>query len=135
MNEITVKTIIAATINKVWQCWTQTEHITEWNFAGEDWHCPKADNSLVPGGEFHFIMAAKDGSASFDFWGTYIKIETEKFIEIILGDGRKMSVTFEVIDDATTVTEKFEPEEINTLELQKAGWQAILDNFKKHAEG
>jgi uncharacterized protein YndB with AHSA1/START domain len=106
----------------------------KWNFASEDWHCPKADNNLVPGGEFHYLMAAKDGSFSFDFWGTYIKIEMEKFIEIILGDGRKMSVSFEVMGQATTVTEIFEPEEENALELQKAGWQAILDNFRKHAE-
>ena len=134
MISITVKTIILLPVDKVWQYWTLPEHITGWNFAGTDWHCPKALNNLVQGGDFHYIMSAKDGSVSFDFWGTYINIHEEKSIEIILGDGRKMLVQFESLGDSTAVVETFEPEDENSLELQKTGWQAILDNFRKYSE-
>ncbi len=123
-----------APISKVWQYWTLPEHIMNWNFAGSDWHCPSATNNLVVGGEFHYLMAAKDGSFSFDFWGTYQNIEFEKSIDILLGDGRKMAVYFEVIPEGTIVTETFEPETENSPELQKTGWQSILDNFKKYLE-
>jgi uncharacterized protein YndB with AHSA1/START domain len=134
MNKIIVETTIDAPLEKVWQCWTQPEHITKWNFASDDWHCPSAENNLVVGGEFHYAMAAKDASFSFDFWGTYNKIETEKLLEITLGDGRKMSVIFERNEAGTIVTEVFEPETTNSLELQKTGWQLILNNFKQHVE-
>jgi uncharacterized protein YndB with AHSA1/START domain len=86
------------------------------------------------GGEFHYTMSARDNSMSFDFWGTYKKIEKEKNIEILLGDGRSMLVTFEMIDTTTIVTEKFEPENENPVEMQQAGWQMILDNFKRYVE-
>ncbi len=134
MEMITVASKINAPLNKVWQCWTEAQHVEKWNFASDDWHCPKAANKLVMGGEFHYEMAAKDGSANFDFWGTYTSIETEKLIEIVLGDERKMAVSFEFKDGVTTVTETFEPENINSIELQKTGWQAILDNFKQYVE-
>lgn len=134
MDLISVQSSINAPIDKVWQCWTQAEHIKNWNFASPDWHCPVASNNLVAGGEFHYIMAAKDQSFEFDFWGTYTSIETKKSIDVILGDSRKMSVTFEVKGKETIVTELFEPEQINSPELQKTGWQSILDNFKKYVE-
>jgi uncharacterized protein YndB with AHSA1/START domain len=108
--------------------------VTGWNFASPDWYCPQADNNLSDGGEFHYIMSAKDGSASFDFWGTFQRIDPGKHLEIILGDGRKMSVFFEDSGQYTTVTEVFEPENVNPEELQRAGWQAILDNFRQYAE-
>ena len=95
MNSITITSNINAPINLVWQCWTKEEHIKNWNFASPEWHCPYAINSLIKGGEFHYTMAAKDNSMSFDFWGTYQKIEKEKSIEIVLGDGRLMKVDFE----------------------------------------
>ncbi len=132
MNEITVTTFVQVPRSKAWEYWTSPTHIIHWNFASADWHCPTATNQLELGGEFHYIMSAKDGSFSFDFWGTYTKIETEKSIEILLGDGRKMTVQFEETTDGTIITEIFEPEKINSLELQKAGWQAIVDNFKKY---
>lgn len=132
MGVIIVTAIIKTPINKVWNYWIRTNHITKWNFASNDWYCPKADNNLLVGGEFHYQMAAKDGSFSFDFWGTYTKIESEKLIEIILGDGRTMSVQFEKLAEGTKVTESFEPEGENSLELQKMGWQSILDNFKNY---
>lgn len=135
MKQITVSANIKAPLTMVWKCWTESNHVQNWNFASSDWHCPTAENDLNIGGEFHYMMAAKDGSFSFDFWGTFINIQEEKSLEIILGDGRKMSVLFEGIGEETIITEIFEPEEINSTELQKEGWQAILDNFKKYAEG
>lgn len=134
MNPITVTSTINASINKVWDCWTKAAHVEKWNFASDDWHCPEAKNNLIVGGEFHYTMAAKDNSMSFDFWGTYQEIIFQKLIEIILGDGRKLSVTFEEIENGVKVTEVFDPETENPIELQHAGWQMILDNFKKYTE-
>ena len=132
---ITVNATIQAPITKVWDYWTNPEHVKNWNFAASDWHCPEANNNLEVGGEFHYTMSAKDNSFSFDFWGTYQKIELEANLEIILGDGRHMKVSFETIDNTTVVTESFEPEKVNPEEMQRAGWQMILDNFKKYVEG
>lgn len=134
MNLITVQSTIYAPISKVWEYWTKEEHVENWNFAISDWHCPNATNNLVVGGEFHYTMAAKDNSMSFDFWGTYKKIEIERQIEIVLGDGRPMIVNFEASDAGILVTEQFEPEQQNPAERQQAGWQMILDNFKKYVE-
>ena len=134
MNLIKVQADINGPLAKVWEFWTNEEHVQNWNFAAADWHCPKATNNLVEGGEFHYTMAAKDNSFSFDFWGTYQKIETNKNIEILLGDGRRMLVTFETSATGTIVTEQFEPETQNPPEMQKAGWQMILDNFKTYVE-
>ena len=134
MNLIKVESIINAPTSKVWESWTNEEHVKNWNFASSDWHCPNAINNLVVGGEFHYTMSAKDNSMSFDFWGTYEKIEIEKSIEILLGDDRKMKVTFESLNAGTIVTEEFEPEQENPAEMQRAGWQMILDNFKKYLE-
>jgi uncharacterized protein YndB with AHSA1/START domain len=134
MNQIEVKSTINAPLSQVWEFWTLPNHIVNWNFASNDWHCPKAENNLEIGGEFHYLMEAKDGSFNFDFWGTYVNIEVEKQIEILLGDGRKMSVLFEFSDNKTIITEKFDPESVNPVELQKAGWQMILDNFKLYIE-
>ena len=131
---ITVTTIINAPLLKVWEYWVKEEHIKNWNFAASDWHCPNATNNLLKGGEFHYTMAAKDNSFSFDFWGTYQKIELEKLLEITLGDGRQMKVGFEAKGDSTVVTEQFEPENQNPEDMQKAGWQMILDNFKFYVE-
>lgn len=134
MEQIEVKTIINAPISKVWECWTSPKHVVNWNFASNDWHCPKAENNLIIGGEFHYFMEAKDGSFGFDFWGTYVIIEDGKYIEILLGDGRKMTVVFEVSENETILIEKFDPETENSIELQKTGWQMILDNFKLYVE-
>jgi uncharacterized protein YndB with AHSA1/START domain len=134
MNLVTVKSNIKAPLNKVWDYWTNEIHIINWNFAAADWHCPNATNNLTVGGEFHYTMAAKDSSFSFDFWGTYQKIDTEKNIEILIGDGRYMKVTFESTGAGTIVTERFEPEQENPVEMQQAGWQMILDNFTKYVE-
>jgi uncharacterized protein YndB with AHSA1/START domain len=134
MAYITIETTISAPIAQVWETWTSPEHIQHWNFASPDWHCPKATSDLKVGGEFHYEMAAKDGSFSFDFWGTFQQIEEGKMIASILGDGRNMQVTFEATEAGTKVVEQFEPESQNPEEMQKAGWQMILDNFKSYAE-
>ncbi|MEY2940865.1 MAG: hypothetical protein RJA67_550 [Bacteroidota bacterium] len=134
MAYITIETTINAPIAHVWEKWTKPEHIQNWNFASPDWHCPKATTELQVGGEFHYEMASKDGSMSFDFWGTFQQIEDGKMIASVLGDGRKMQVTFETTEAGTKVTEQFEPENQNPEEMQKAGWQMILDNFKSYVE-
>lgn len=134
MNLLTVRATIKAPLNKVWNCWTEAAQVQHWNFASSDWHCPAVSNNLIVCGEFHYTMAAKDNSAQFDFWGTYQVIEINKRIEIVLGDGRIMKVLFDETQDGIIVTEQFEPENQNPIDLQQAGWQMILDNFKNYVE-
>jgi uncharacterized protein YndB with AHSA1/START domain len=133
-SKITVEATINAPIETVWACWTQPIHITHWNNASDDWHTTEATNDLQIGGKFSSIMAAKDGSFSFDFWGIYDAVETHKLIAYTLGDGRDVQILFTLKGNQTTVTEVFEPEDENPIELQKGGWQAILNNFKKYVE-
>jgi uncharacterized protein YndB with AHSA1/START domain len=135
MEMITVEAIIEAPINKVWDLWTRPENVQHWNFASPDWHCPKATSDFKVGGEFHYIMAAKDGSVDFDFCGTFTKILDQSFIEIFLEDGRELNIQFESEGEHTRIIETFEPEEVNSMELQKQGWQSILNQFKFYAEG
>jgi len=131
---ITVQTSIQKPIVHVWNCFTQPEHITQWNQASEDWYCPKAENDCTVGGKFVYTMAAKDESVSFDFWGIYDAIEEYSLISYTLGDERTVRVTFEDHGDYVVVTEVFDPEQVHSEELQQAGWQAILDSFKTHCE-
>ena len=135
MKLLTVRATIEAPLNKVWNCWTEAAQVQHWNFASSDWHCPATSNDLIVGGEFHYTMAAKDDSFSFDFWGTYDKIVFYKILSITLGDGRKLKVTFEAIGNGILLTESLEPESENPIEMQQAGWQQILENFKKYVEG
>ena len=130
---ITVSTELPLPLSTVWEKWNNPEHVTLWNFAHESWHCPKASSDFQVGGEFHYLMAARDGSFEFDFWGTFDAIDVEKHIAITLGDGRKMMVDFVQTEDGTRVTETFEPEQVNPIEMQEQGWQAILEQFKKYA--
>lgn len=134
LQAITIEAFIQADIAKVWQCWTDPLHITQWNAASDDWHCPVATNDLQAGGKFSYTMASKEGSMSFDFEGVYDKITHQQLIIYTLGDGRKVKVMFEDAGNATIVTETFDPETENTIELQRAGWQAILNHFKLHTE-
>jgi uncharacterized protein YndB with AHSA1/START domain len=134
MNKITVSAIVNRPISEVWEKWINPQHVMQWNFAHESWHCPKASSDLTIGGEFHYLMAAKDGSFEFDFWGTFQQIEAEKYINILLGDGREMEVMFEGLESGVLVTEIFDPENQNPAEMQQQGWQAILNQFKKYAE-
>ncbi len=131
---ITVDVTIQAPIDKVWTYWTTPQHIRNWNFAIDEWHCPSAQNELIVNGSFNYRMEAKDGSMGFDFAGTYDEIIEKKSIGFSLDDGRKVKVTF--IDNGadTQVVESFEPEKNNPTEMQQMGWQSILNNFKKYAE-
>ncbi|MCY1489641.1 hypothetical protein D3C87_74800 [compost metagenome] len=131
---ITVAATVKAPIQKVWQSFTAPEHSINWSFASDDWHAPEAENDLRTGGKFRTKMAAKDGSMSFDFEGVYTNVENHKKIEYKLGDGRFVSISFEDLGDSVTVTETFDPENTHPVEFQKAGWQAIMDNFKKYTE-
>lgn len=132
--QITVEAIVKAPVEKVWKYWNEPEHIKQWAFASDDWHVPFAENDARTSGKFKTTMAAKDGSMSFDFEGVYAHVETNKVIEYAIADGRKVKITFATQGSETKVTETFEPEGLNPVEMQRGGWQAILDNFKKHAE-
>jgi uncharacterized protein YndB with AHSA1/START domain len=134
MNPITVQVEINSSIEKVWQFWTDPEKVMLWNFASDDWFCPAAKNDLREGGEFSFTMAAKDGSMQFDFCGTYTSVNTLHHISYILGDGRTVQIDFKEKDGLVELTETFDPESVNSLELQRSGWQAILNNFKAQVE-
>ncbi len=135
MRSITVETTVARDVETVWDCWTSPEHIVKWNQASTDWHCPSATNDLIVGGTFVCRMSSKDGVNSFDFTGTYSAVEPYKTIEYAIVDGRKVTVTFEKIDDSTTkVVETFEMESTNSEELQRQGWQAILESFRNYCE-
>jgi uncharacterized protein YndB with AHSA1/START domain len=131
---ITVEAIVKAPVEKVWTSWNEPQHITKWNQASDDWHTPHSENDLRVGGKFKATMAAKDGSFSFDFWGIYSKVEKHKVIEYTIGDGRKVSITFSGNGNETKVTETFEAESENPVEMQRGGWQAILNSFKKYTE-
>ena len=131
---IEVHTSINASLDKVWEFWTLPEHITHWNFASNDWCCPSTENDLRPGGKFSWIMEAKDGSMGFDFEGNYDQIIPHKLIKYHIADGRSVTISFSVDGKNVIVHESFEAEEMNSEDLQKAGWQAILDNFKKYVE-
>lgn len=131
---ITVETIVNAPVEKVWNYWSDPEHITKWCQASDDWHAPYAENDLKEGGKFKTTMAAKDGSFSFDFAGVYTTVDKNKNIAYTMDDGRKVSIHFTDQHETTKVVESFEAETTHSVEMQRGGWQAILDNFKKYTE-
>jgi uncharacterized protein YndB with AHSA1/START domain len=131
---VTVEAIVNAPIEKVWASWSEPEHITKWCQASDDWHAPYAENDLRTNGKFKTTMAAKDGSFSFDFGGVYTNVEKFKTIEYKMGDGRHVKITFSSDGNETKVVETFDPESENPIEMQRGGWQAILNNFKKYTE-
>jgi uncharacterized protein YndB with AHSA1/START domain len=118
----------------VWKLWTTPEDIVKWNYASDDWHTPMAVNDLRKGGRFSYRMEARDGSSGFDFEGVYDNVILKEKIEYTLADGRKVKITFSGHNGKTRLVETFDAEELNTVELQHDGWQAILDNFKRYAE-
>jgi len=131
---ITVETNIKVPVQKLWKFWTNPEDITQWNNASDDWHTPTAENDLNVGGRFLYRMEAKDGSMGFDFNGSYDKIIPNELIEYTMSDGRKVKVLFSATNEGTKVTETFETENTHPVEMQRAGWQSVLDNFKKYTE-
>lgn len=131
---ITVSTAVNAPVSKVWQYWTAPEHITQWTNASDDWHAPRAENDIRTGGKFLTRMEAKDGSFGFDFEGQYDDVQEHKHIAFTMTDGRKVKIDFEEKDGATQITEAFDPESENSEEMQREGWQAIMNNFKTYAE-
>lgn len=131
---ITVENTVNVPIADVWKFWTEPEHIKNWNNASDDWHTPFAENDVRIGGKFMSRMEAKDGSVGFDFSGTYDDVETNKIISYTLDDGRKVKALFSNQDGKTKVVETFEAENTHPIEMQRGGWQAILDNFKKYVE-
>lgn len=134
LSRIIIQTKIKAPEEKVWQYWTEPKHITNWNFASDDWHTPYAENDLKPGGKFLSRMEAKDGSNGFDFAGTYDEVKPYDLITYSLGDQRKVKIEFIPGDGETILTETFDAEESYSVEQQQQGWQAILDNFKRYVE-
>jgi uncharacterized protein YndB with AHSA1/START domain len=135
MQPITVETVINAPIDKIWDYWNNPEHITKWAFASEDWHVPTAENDIRTGGKFKTRMEAKDGSAGFDFEGSYTEVKENELVEYVMSDGRKVKVEFEPEAHGIKVKETFDAEEQNSAKFQRAGWQAILENFKNYVEG
>lgn len=132
--KITVESVINIPVQKIWEYWTKPEHITQWCNASPDWHAPHAQNDLREGGRFSTRMEAKDGSFGFDFGGVYDEVKTNELITYTLDDERKVSIFFNSDGHTTKVTETFEAENENPVKMQKAGWQAILDNFKNYTE-
>jgi len=132
--QVTIEALITAQPEKVWQYWTKPSHITKWNFATDDWCCPNAENDLRKGGTYRARMEAKDGSFGFDFEATYDEIIEHHKIAYTMGDGRKVVTHFTASDNLTKVTTLCDAESENSIEMQRDGWQAIMNNFKNYVE-
>ncbi len=133
-SKITVNATVSANAKKAWDYYTGPEHITQWNSPSDDWHCPRAENNMKVGGKYNARMEAKDGSMGFDFEAVYDEVNPGKSFSYTMTDGRRADVAFEESNGKTDVTVTFDPENQNPPDFQKAGWQAILDNYKKYTE-
>jgi uncharacterized protein YndB with AHSA1/START domain len=133
LEKIIVEAKIEADIQKVWDYYTNPPHIINWNFADPSWHCPSASNDLKVGGNYVARMEAKDGSFGFDFEAIYTEVLLLESFTYEFG-GREAKVDFQQVGNSTSVKITFEPETENPIELQQAGWQAILNNFKNYTE-
>ena len=131
---ITIQATVQADAGKAWECYTKPEHITKWNFASDDWHCPSAFNELKVGGTYRVRMEAKDGSFGFDLEATYDSLEPGNSFTYTMADGRSVHLVLHHKGNATEVSITFEAENQNPVELQREGWQAILNNYKKYTE-
>ncbi len=118
----------------VWRLYNAPAHVVNWNFASDDWHCPRAESDFRPGGRLNYRMEAKEGNFGFDFEAVYAEIAPESRVAYTLGDGRKVATRFDALGSHTRVLTSFEAESENSAEMQRAGWQAILNNFKRYAE-
>ena len=131
---ITVTTTVAVSPELAWAYWTEPQHITQWNQASDDWHTPSATQDLRTGGSFSSRMESRDGKFGFDFGGVYDAVEPYRLIAYTIGDERKVTVLFEGVHVGTKITETFEAESENSIDLQRAGWQAIMDSYKRYVE-
>ncbi len=134
MTQITIEAIVSAKTSTVWEYWTKPEHITQWNFADPSWQCPSAENDLRVGGKYKARMEAKDGSFGFNFEAIYDEVIDQQKLTFTMEDGRKSTTVFEDLGNKTKVTTVFDAEAENPVEMQKNGWQAILNNFKAYLE-
>jgi uncharacterized protein YndB with AHSA1/START domain len=132
--KITVETVLNAGLDWVWHAWNNPDDIKQWNNASDDWHTTRSSVDLREGGKFSARMEARDGSAGFDFEGTYTRVVPQRLIEYRMEDGREVKVEFSEIAEGVVVRETFDAETQNDLEMQRNGWQAILDNFTRHVE-
>ena len=132
--KITVEAVIRAEKDKVWDFYTNPDHITQWNFADLSWHCPSAENDMRVGGKYRARMEARDGSFGFDFEAIYTDVAMWDSFTYVMPDGREVNVHFDEGGGKTVVTVIFDAETQNPIEMQKGGWQAILNNFKTYAE-
>lgn len=132
--KIRVEVLVKASLEEAWDAFVDPKAVRAWNFASPDWCCPKATNDLRLGGVFSYRMESRDGSMGFDFWGTYTEITPGQSLAYTLGDGRKVVLDFSQVEGKTKLVETFEPESENPEELQRTGWQAILNNYKEYAE-
>lgn len=132
--KITVETFVAASPEAVWNAWNDPDDIVRWNTPHESWHTTRSDVDLRVGGRIVSRMEAKDGSAGFDFEGTYTRIEPQRRVDFRMTDGREVTVEFTARDGGVHVRETFDAENENSVEMQRAGWQAILDSFRDHVE-
>jgi uncharacterized protein YndB with AHSA1/START domain len=135
MTKITVETTVNVPVADAWKAWTEPEAIMKWCSGHPDWHTPRAENDLREGGTFVTRMEAKDGSMGFDFGGTYTTVVPNERIEYVMDDKREVQIAFEDQGDKTHIVETFDAETQNSVEMQRAGWQGIMDNFKTYAEG
>ncbi len=132
--EISISVIVKAPLSNVWESWVSPDDITNWNFASDEWCCPKAEIELKPGRTFNYRMEAKDGSMGFDFSGKFTKINAMQLIEYKLADDRVVKIEFNETNSGIELIETFQAEDENSAEQQKQGWLCILNNFKKHVE-
>lgn len=132
--KIIISTKVKAPLSLVWRAWTNPDHIMNWNFAADSWHCPAAESDLRAGGKFSYRMEAKDKSFGFDFKGEFLEVKPLDTLAFKLDDDRRVGVIFEQQADGVAVVEEFEAEDDHTLDLQRQGWKAILENFKTYVE-
>lgn len=130
--KITVETLVSAEIDRVWEAWNAPVDIKRWNAASDDWHTTQSSVDLREGGAFSSRMEAKDGSMGFNFEGIYTRIIPKQRIDYRLSDGREVIVEFIERPDGVFVRETFDAESENSPDLQRQGWQAILDNFARY---
>lgn len=132
--KITIETVVNAKLDKVWDTWNNPEDIKQWNSPHETWHTTRSEVDLREGGKFLSRMEAKDGSAGFDFEGTYTRVVPQQVVEYGMSDGREVTVEFAERADGVLVKETFDAESENPPEVQREGWQGILDNFARYVE-